>query len=257
MREAQKWGIPWPSQQTFSLVWSLLWLMFLSLFASLLKNMALNRFPRVFCKRRLQIKSRREERFGASKSQHATVASVQRRVELSSSGSEESTTSQSYGRSSSYTPARDSSSASSISSSCREQERHSPLKPSDPTLLRMSPFNIVSYRLAIAEILCKSIEAPDEFFTPSPDIESDNLLSYDYSEQECTVIAVYQLLKRASLPIDTFILAALILRRLTPEFYDEWYHLLTDYQPLYHKRPRSKEIIIMAAIVSISIICPN
>lgn len=140
MREAQKCGIPWPSQQTFSPVSSLLWLMFLSLFASLLKNMRLNRFPRVFCKRRLQIKSRREERFGASTSRDATVATLQRgtEVELSPCDSEKGTsTSQSDDRSSSYTPARCSSSASSISSSCREQEFHSPLKPSDPTLLRM------------------------------------------------------------------------------------------------------------------------
>jgi len=232
--------------------------MFLSLFASLLKNMGLNRFPRVFFKHRLQIKSRCEERFGASTSQHATVATVQRsaEVELSPCDSEKGTTSQSDGQSTSYTPTRHLS-ASSISSSCREQERHSPLKPSDPTLLRMSPFYSVSYRLAIAEILCKSIAAPDEVFTPSPDVEWEDLLSYDYSEQECTVIAVHQLLKRASLPIDTFILAVLMLRRLTPEFYDEWYHLLTDYQSLYYNEPRSKEIVIVAAIVTIPIIYPN
>ena len=102
--------------------------------------------------------------------------------------------------------------------------------------------------LGVAEILCESMAKLDDgwHFTPSPD--EPYLASYDYSDDECTVLAVHSLVKRASLPVDTFILAALILQRLKPDFYQEWYEVLSDYQPMYDEE-RSKEVVVIAAIV--------
>src|SRR5437667_367470 len=90
-------------------------------------------------------------------------------------------------------------------------------------------FAHVSYILGVAEILTESIVTLDNdwCFTPSPD--EPDLLNYDYTEEQGTVIAVHSLVKRASLPVDTFILAVLILRHLKHEFYDEWYQLMSDF----------------------------
>lgn len=127
---------------------------------------------------------------------------------------------------------------------------HSPLRPSDPALLRMSHFSHVSHSLGIAEILTDSIITfeDDSFFSPSPD--DFYVINDQYTEEECTVLSVHSLVKRASLPVDTFILASLILRRLTPEFYDEWYELMSRYQrfPKYTEE-QTKEVVIVAAIV--------
>jgi hypothetical protein len=89
------------------------------------------------------------------------------------------------------------------------------------------------------------------FFTPSPD--EPDLKSYDYDEDQCTTLALHSLVKRASLPIDTFILAALIIRRLKPGFYEEWYDLVSAYQPRYEE-DRSREIVVVAAVVLLSFI---
>jgi hypothetical protein len=74
------------------------------------------------------------------------------------------------------------------------------------------------------------------------------LLSYDFDEEQSTVLCILSLVKRASLPLETFLLAALIIQRLKPEFYDEWYHLLNAYQPMYEEE-RTREIVVVAAIV--------
>ena len=127
---------------------------------------------------------------------------------------------------------------------------HSPPKPNDPALLRTSQFAHVSYILVVAEILTESIVTLDDgwCFTPSPD--EQYLLNYDYTEEQGTVIALHSLVKRASLPVDTFILAALILRHLKPEFYDEWCELMSDFQPVTsYDDERTREVVIVAAIV--------
>jgi hypothetical protein len=114
-------------------------------------------------------------------------------------------------------------------------------------------FAHLSYILGVAEILTKSIVIVDDNcpFTPSPD--EGGLLNYDYTEEQATVIAVHSLVKRASLPVDTFILAALILRHLKPEFYDEWYELMSDFQCLTsYDEERTREVVIVSAIVQIS-----
>lgn len=130
---------------------------------------------------------------------------------------------------------------------------HSPLRSNDPALLRMSHFAHVSYILGVAEILTESIVTLDDgwCFTPSPD--EQYLLNYDYTEEQGTVLAVHALVKRASLPVDTFILAALILRRLKPEFYDEWCELMSNFQPVTsYDDERTREVVILAAIVQTS-----
>jgi hypothetical protein len=104
--------------------------------------------------------------------------------------------------------------------------------------------------LGIAEILSDSIITFDDIpcFSPSPDEPA--LSNYDYTDEEATVLAVHSLVRRASLPVDTFILAALILRRLTPEFYDEWCETMSPYNrfPTYNGE-QTKEVVIVAAIV--------
>jgi len=80
------------------------------------------------------------------------------------------------------------------------------------------------------------------------------MLNDDNTDHECTVMAVHALLTRASLPADTFILAALILQHLEPAFYDEWCELMLDLiserQPrLSGDDERTKEVVIIAAIV--------
>ena len=98
----------------------------------------------------------------------------------------------------------------------------------------------------------------EECFTPSYGIDDDPYLcdAYDYeSEFEATVLSTWCIMKRASLPVDTFALAVLILRQLKPRFYREW---SIEIDVLHaHGRPertqvdRPKELVIVAAIVSI------
>ena len=107
--------------------------------------------------------------------------------------------------------------------------------------------------LGVAEILTESIVTLDDgwCFTPSPD--EQYLLNYDYTEEQGTVLAVHSLVKRAALPVDTFILAALILRHLKPSFYDEWCELMSAFQPVTsYDDERTREVVIVAAIVQTS-----
>lgn len=128
---------------------------------------------------------------------------------------------------------------------------HSPLRPTDPALFRKWYFAYISHITGVAEILTESVITFEDasFFTPSPD--EYYVLNNQYTDDEqCTVLAVHSLLKRASLPVDTFILAALILRRLTPEFYDEWYGITSRCQPFpAYNDEQTKEVVIVAAIV--------
>jgi hypothetical protein len=103
----------------------------------------------------------------------------------------------------------------------------------------------------VAEILYESFCPLDEgwFFTPSPD--EPGLLSDDYDNEQGTILAIHSIVKRASLPVHTFILAALIIQRLTPEFYDEWVDIVSEYQPMYEEE-RPREMIVVAAIVHLS-----
>jgi hypothetical protein len=125
-----------------------------------------------------------------------------------------------------------------------------PLHSNHPALLRMTNFAHVSYNLGVAEILTESILTLDGgwCFTPSPD--EDYLLNYNYSDDECTVMAVHSLVKRAALPVETFVLAALILRCLRRQFYRDWRKVMARFQPkdpYFQERP--KEIVIVSAIV--------
>lgn len=145
------------------------------------------------------------------------------------------------------------SSSSSLPTHIPPEGLHSPLRPNDPALLRMSCFAHVSYILGVAEILAESIVTLDDgwCFTPSPD--EQYLLNYDYTEEQATVLAVHSLVKQASLPVDTFILAALILRHLKPEFYDEWCELMSQFQPVTsYDDERTREVVILSAIVQTS-----
>lgn len=84
----------------------------------------------------------------------------------------------------------------------------------------------------------------DWCFTPSPN--KQYLLN---DEHDVTVMEVHALVKRASLPVDTFVLAALILRSLKPEFYDNWYETLEFLSPQFYDHEATKEVVIIAAIV--------
>jgi len=135
---------------------------------------------------------------------------------------------------------------------------HKDLKANDPILLRMSRFALCLTILDVAEFLTECVITFDDWCFTRPPNEI-YLLSDDYSEHECTVMAVHALLKHASLPIDTFMLAALILARLQSKFYDEWCELMLPHisnsQPLLRQDDeRTKEVVIIAAIVCTFII---
>lgn len=104
--------------------------------------------------------------------------------------------------------------------------------------------------LGIAEQLCQPIAENDdgERFTPSPSSDENYLCNYDHTDEKCTVLAVHRLVKKAELPVDTFVLATLILRRLNSDFYDEWFETLPMY-PQHCGEEQTKEIVIVAAIV--------
>ena len=54
---------------------------------------------------------------------------------------------------------------------------------------------------------------------------------------------------KASIPLDTFVLAALILQRLKPKFFDEWCDVMTKCQRSVYEEERTKEVIVVAAVV--------
>jgi len=60
-------------------------------------------------------------------------------------------------------------------------------------------------------------------------------------------MAVHSLVKKAALPLGTFVLAALIIRRLKPSFYVKWSEQMLQNQIYYDER--SREVVVVAATV--------
>jgi len=116
------------------------------------------------------------------------------------------------------------------------------------------PLPHVSHEIGVAEMLAKSVtfqDRNDECFTPSNGIDDESAYAYDYeynSDEEFTILSTWCIVKRASLPIDTFCLASLILQELGPRFYRRW---LFEMDVLYRGRhhDRTRELIIVAACV--------
>ena len=134
-------------------------------------------------------------------------------------------------------------------------QRHSPLDAGDERLLGIPPSPPLprfSHEIVVAEMLTKSItflDTNDECFTPSYGIDDQYVYDYDYnSEEEYTILATWCIIKRASLPVDTFCLASLILKELRSAFYNGW---STEMDVLYRHRRcgRTRELIIVAACV--------
>ena len=120
-------------------------------------------------------------------------------------------------------------------------------------------------------MLCESVRDDNPWcYSLWPDIELD-YQTYDYNEHESSVVATLQLLKKAALPIDTYILAVLLIQRLAhpslpdesvpslsrtngTDFYDRWFnHRLTKIKRRQQEQPReapTKEVIIIAGLVS-------
>jgi hypothetical protein len=102
-------------------------------------------------------------------------------------------------------------------------------------------------------MLARSITEHDlggNHFTESYGIDDDPKFdNYQYqSEEELTILAMWCIIKRAALPVDTFILAALILEKLDKRFYDEWSLQMT----VLCRGPygdRTRELVIVAACV--------
>jgi hypothetical protein len=102
-------------------------------------------------------------------------------------------------------------------------------------------------------MLARSITEYDpkgKYFTESCGIDDDprhDTYPYD-TEEEYTILAMWCIIKRAALPVDTFVLAALILEELPERFYHEW---LTQMNVL-NRGPhgaRTREHVIVAACV--------
>ena len=116
------------------------------------------------------------------------------------------------------------------------------------------PLPHVSHEIGVAEMLAKSVtfqDRNDECFTPSYGVDDESAYAYDYehdSEEEYTVLSTWCIIKRASLPVDTFCLASLILKELGPRFYREWSF---EMDVLYRgrHRDRTRELVIVAACV--------
>ena len=92
-------------------------------------------------------------------------------------------------------------------------------------------------------------DTDDAYFTPSCGIDDDGVHNYKYdSEEESTILSTWSIIKRASLPVDTFCLASLILKELKPDFYRQW---SKEMYALYLGRRlgRMRELIIVAACV--------
>ena len=134
--------------------------------------------------------------------------------------------------------------SSSISGG-QDSERGGPLAPNSPELLCTLLSATFSYLLGIAELLSESITGIEDYryFDPSLANEYDEAISQYDTEKDMTVFAVHALLKRAALPMETLLLAALILRRLKEDFYVQWSNLLDP------QEERTKEIVILSSIV--------
>jgi hypothetical protein len=100
----------------------------------------------------------------------------------------------------------------------------------------------------VAELLVDAVHADDDMFTPSP--AENDALCQDYDKRQATILATWDLVKQAQLPVSTFSLAVLILQRLKPSFYAKWIHCLWRYSRTTRKKVYyRKEMVIMAAIV--------
>jgi len=132
---------------------------------------------------------------------------------------------------------------------------HSPLESDDERLLSMPPLPTFSmcfsrYRCCRNACCVNHIPRHDAYFTPSWGIDDDGAYDYVYNsaEEEYTILSTWCIIKRASLPIDTFCLASLILKKLGYSFYCQW---SMEMYALYRGRrlSRTREVIIVAACV--------
>lgn len=110
-------------------------------------------------------------------------------------------------------------------------------------------------------MLCESL--PSRFhFTPSYlfNMEDEDTPrekrreSDEWTNEELSILTVHQILQQAALPIDTYLIAVLILQKLDSRFYREWRHPFSheleeddDYEWVGLERPR--ELAIAAALV--------
>jgi hypothetical protein len=138
---------------------------------------------------------------------------------------------------------------------------HYPLHAHDPRLLGMPPlphvFPLGAHKIGLAEMLAASITDDDlegKHFTKSYGIdEGRHFDTYHYqSGEELTVLAMWCIIKRAELPpVDTFVLASLILQELDERFYDKWTIQMTVSQQ-GPDGDRIRDLIIVAACVPYS-----
>jgi len=73
-------------------------------------------------------------------------------------------------------------------------------------------------------------------------------------DSHITIMGIREIARRASLPLETFILAALILKRLEPvaeKFYDDWVYELRKAR--VREDDRCKEVVVLSAIVTLLI----
>ena len=90
-----------------------------------------------------------------------------------------------------------------------------------------------AYIVGLAEVLTKPLVDREDLswcFTRSPSLPYSKHQKLNRTTR--TVLAVHSIFRRACLPIDTYILAALIIRELPLQFYQEWHHILKN-----RKRP--------------------
>jgi hypothetical protein len=129
-----------------------------------------------------------------------------------------------------------------------------PLEWDDPTLICMSP-TLSILIIGVADFLCKAVEPEYEHYFTAPEYGYKSVLckkTQRCSTQDATLLAVHDLVTHSALPVDTFIIAGLIVKELGHKFYQKWQcrfrcgNEATTTDPLH----RPKELLIMSAIVS-------
>jgi hypothetical protein len=124
---------------------------------------------------------------------------------------------------------------------------------------------VLSSHLDIAVLLSNSLPLPpdDDIFSDPP-LEEDAQFTYPEKDQDMTdeeynsritILGIHALALRASLPLDTFILAALILKQLqtvSEEFYDDWLYELRKAR--VREDDRCKEVVVLSAIVHLPLV---
>jgi hypothetical protein len=90
------------------------------------------------------------------------------------------------------------------------------------------------------------------YFTPSILPEPIARQGVVYPEREATQITVNELLRRASLPPESYLCAVAILRRLGDVFFCAWSKMLVDEKFYEPPDPITKELVILTAIVNTS-----